>query len=53
MDARQHKTFIDAEIYRIRFDEVRVSAIYDIACVSWVVEEFCKLHRVIDELDLH
>ena len=53
MNASQQNPFVDAEIYRIWFDEIFIAAIYDVPCVFWIVEEFCKLHRIVDELNLH
>lgn len=53
MNASQQNAFVDAEIYCIGLDEVFFSAVDDVSCVFWVIEEFCKLHRIIDELYVH
>ena len=53
MNASQQDAFVDAKVYRIWLDEVFIPAVYDVSCVFWIVEKFCKLHRIIDELYVH
>ncbi|KZQ38551.1 hypothetical protein A3464_18920 [Enterobacter genomosp. O] len=53
MNASKQNAFVNAEIYRIRLDEVFIPDVYDVSCVFWIIEEFCKLHRIIDELYVH
>jgi hypothetical protein len=39
MNASQHQSFVDAEIYRIRLDVVRVPRLNNIFGIAWLVKK--------------